>query len=66
MKTFNLIMHVKAYDLTISVVADTEEEAIANAERELLDSLNLLNQDAFADAVSVNVANDEQLEENSI
>jgi hypothetical protein len=66
MKTFNLIMNVKAYDLTISVVADTKEEAITNAERELLGSLNLLNQDAFADAVSVNVVDDEQLEESSV
>lgn len=59
-------MNVKAYDLSISVVAATEEQAIENAERNLLDSLNLLNQDAFAETVSVNVLDEEQLEENSI
>jgi len=60
------MMNVKAYDLEISVVADTEEEAIENAERELLDSLNLLNQDAFADTVSIYEADDKQLDENCI
>ena len=52
-----------AHDLEISVFADTEEEAIEKAEFELLESKNLLNCDASADVVSVNVENNEEVNE---
>ena len=63
MKKFNFVAKLSAHDLEISVFADTEEEAIEKAEFELLQSKNLLNCDASADVVSVNVENDEEVDE---
>ncbi len=63
MKKFNFVAKLIAHDLEISVFADTEEEAIEKAEFELLESTNLLNCDASAYVVSVNVENDEEVNE---
>ncbi len=62
MKTFNFVMNVNAYDLNVSVNAETNEEAIELAEMNLLESLNLLNRDASANVVSVSIY-DESKEE---
>ncbi len=62
MKIFNFVMNVNAYDLNVSVNAETNEEAIELAEMNLLESLNLLNRDASANVVSVSIY-DESKEE---
>ena len=55
MKIFNFVMNVNAYDLNVSVNAETNEEAIELAEMNLLESLNLLNRDASVNVVSVSI-----------
>lgn len=58
MKTYNFVMNLNAYDLNVSVNAETNEEAIELAEINLLESLNLLNHDVIANVVSVSINDD--------
>jgi hypothetical protein len=58
MKTYELVLNVKAYDLAVSINAETEEEAIVLAEQFLLEKHDLLNHDAAADIVTVQLMTD--------
>ncbi len=59
MTTYQLVFNVKAHDLEVSVNAETEEEAIELAEQFLLEKHDLLNHDAVANVVSVQLMTDD-------